>query len=80
MSSSFSTKCLSFDTLKLSTRCGLRPCACQMRRTLAALTPAAAAILRVLQCVALSGRCCVVSVTMLLTLRAEIFGLRPGRV
>jgi hypothetical protein len=51
-----------------------------MRRTLAALTPAAAAILRVLQCVALSGRCCVVSVTMLLTLRAEIFGLRPGRV
>src|SRR5260370_19367790 len=79
MSSSFSTKCLSFDTLKLSTRCGLSPCACQMRRTLAALTPATAAMLRVLQCVSLSGRCCVVSATMVLTLRAEIFRFRPGR-
>jgi hypothetical protein len=43
-------------------------------------TLATAAMLRVLQCVAASGRCCIVSATTVLTLRAEIFGLRPGRV
>jgi hypothetical protein len=34
----------SFDSLKLFTRCGLRPCAAQIRCTLRWLTPAAFAI------------------------------------
>jgi hypothetical protein len=47
MSSSFSAKPGSLLNLKLSSRYGLSPCALHTRRTLASLTPAAAAKLRV---------------------------------
>jgi hypothetical protein len=39
MSTSFSSKCLSFESLNVSTRCGLRPRADQIRWTVAGLTP-----------------------------------------
>ena len=55
MSSSFSAKAGSLLILKVSTRCGFNPWARQMRRTLASLMPTAAAMVRVLQCVALLG-------------------------
>ena len=60
-------------------RCGFKPCACQMRRTLAALMPMTAAIERVLQCVALGGVCRVVLPISSRTCRALIFALRPGQ-
>ena len=50
-----------------------------MRRTLASLMPTAAAMVRVLQCVALVGGCRVVMVTTRCVRRALIVGLRPGR-
>jgi len=50
-----------------------------MRRTLASLMPTAAAIVRVLQCVALLGCWRVVRVTTRCRRRASIVGLRPGR-
>src|SRR5665213_3931398 len=57
----------------------LKPCARQMRRTLASLMPTAAAMVRVDQCVRLDGFCCVVfSITSRL-IAAEIAGVRPGR-
>ena len=43
------------DSLKVSQRCGFRPNARQMRLTVAALSPHALAIERVLQCVAPAG-------------------------
>ena len=55
MSSSFSVNWGSRLSLKVRTRCGFSPCACQMRRTLASLIPAAAAMVRVDQWVALTG-------------------------
>jgi len=63
MSSSFSTKAGSRDTLKPRTRWGFRPLARQCREMVAALTPSSAAILRVLQCVAALGLLCVVNST-----------------
>ncbi len=63
MSSSFSTNFGSRETLKPRTTCGFRPLARQCRKTVLALTPNSAAILRVLQCVAASGLVCVVSST-----------------
>jgi hypothetical protein len=65
--------------VKVSTRCGFKPWARQMRRTLASLMPTAAAIVRVLQCVALRGCWRVVMVTTRCVRRALIVGLRPGR-
>jgi hypothetical protein len=50
-----------------------------MRRTLASLIPTAAAMVRVLQCVALAGCWRVVMATTRLVRRAPIVGLRPGR-
>jgi hypothetical protein len=79
MSSSFSVKCRSFETLNVLTQWGLSPCACQMRRTLDSLTLATAAIRRVLQWVAFAGGSCVVISTIRLTLRTEIAGVLPGR-
>ena len=63
MSSSFSTNFGSRETLNPRTMCGFKPCACQCRMTVLALTPRAAPILRVLQCVAAGGVACVVSST-----------------
>ena len=45
----FLDKAGSLLSLKVAVRCGFKPCACQIRRTLASLIPMAAAIERVLQ-------------------------------
>ena len=50
-----------------------------MRRTLASLMPTTAAMVRVLQWVALVGRWRVVRVTTRFLKRGPILGLRPGR-
>src|ERR1035437_8783735 len=50
-----------------------------MRRTLASLMPTAAAMVRVLQWVALAGFWRVVRVTTRFVSRVPILGLRPGR-
>jgi hypothetical protein len=50
-----------------------------MRRTLASLMPTAAAMVRVLQCVALAGCWRVVRVPTRWIKRVPIVGLRPGR-
>src|ERR1035441_7393835 len=78
MSSSFSANAGSLLILKVSTRCGFNPWARQMRRTLASLMPTAAAMVRVLQCVALAGCWRVVRVTTRLVKRVPMVGLRPG--
>src|SRR5437667_12814844 len=79
MSSSFSAKAGSLLILKLSTRCGFRPWLRQMRRTLASLIPAAAAMVRVLQWVALGGFWRVVMLTTRRMKRAAVLGVRAGR-
>ena len=56
MSSSFSAQWGALLTLNVRTRCGFNPCRFQIRRPLAGLMPSAAAMLRVLQCVAWGGR------------------------
>ena len=56
MSSTFSVNLGSLDSLKVRVRCGLSPCAFQMRCTLVWLMPATFAMLRTLQCVASAGR------------------------
>lgn len=76
MSSSFSTNFGSRETLNVSTRCGLRPWACQIRSTLLSLTPICSARRRVLQCVAAAGVVCVVRRTIS---AASMRGLRPLR-
>ena len=53
MSRTFSTNCGSVDSLNVSVRCGCKQKACQIRWTDDADTPAAFAMPRVLQCVAL---------------------------
>jgi hypothetical protein len=78
MSSNFSAKRGSLLSLKLSSTCGLRPCACQIRRTLASLNPTAA-IVRVLHCVAWGGNSCVVLATTAWIFAALICTGRPGR-
>src|SRR6202049_1789984 len=79
MSSNFSANAGSLLILKVSTRRGFNPWARQMRRTLASLIPTAAAIVRVLQCVALAGCWRVVMVTTRLVRRAPMVGFGPGR-
>ena len=79
MVSSFSAKRISLLSLNVRTRCGLRPWACQMRRTLASLMPAAAAIVRVLQCVALAGLWRIVMSTTRFTWSSVIVRVLPGR-
>ena len=59
----FSTKRLSFDSLKVLTKCGFRPCAFQIRCTLVWLMPSALASVRALQCVAAGGFSCKVILT-----------------
>src|SRR5271168_2665890 len=76
----FSTNRLSFDSLKPRTRCGLSPCAFQIRRTLVWLRPTVWAIVRVLHWVAAGGFSCrVLSTTCAITSGAN-GGLRPGRL
>src|ERR1039458_1809252 len=79
MASSFSANSGSLLTLKVRDRCGFKPCLCQMRRTLFSLRPAASAIVRVLQWVALKGLSCVVLQTTSCTLAGVMVGARPGR-
>ena len=53
---SLSAKAGSFESLNRRQRCGARPCACQIVRTVEAATPATCAIARSVQCVASPGR------------------------
>jgi hypothetical protein len=55
MSSGFSANRGSRLILNVSTRCGFKPCGCQIRRTLASLSRAARAMVRVLQGVTWGG-------------------------
>src|SRR5580704_8657354 len=70
----------SFDSLNVRTRCGLRPCAAQMRCTLRWLTPAAFAIARQVQCVVSPGGSLSVISTTRSTAAGVSGGLPPGRV
>ena len=76
---SFSRNCLSRLSLNVLVRWGLSWCWCQIRRTVAALTPCAFAIVRVVQCVALAGLVCSVASTIAFTCGSAIRGSRPGR-
>ena len=51
----FSTKRLSFDSLNVLVRCGLRPCALQILWMLLGESLAIGARVRTLQCVAFGG-------------------------
>jgi hypothetical protein len=79
MSSSFWTNSGSLLSLKVLTRCGFSPWARQMRRTLASLMPAARAMVRVDQCVALAGFWCNVISTTFFTLWSVMVRGLPGR-
>src|ERR1039458_8410840 len=74
MASSFCANSGSLLTLNVRDRCGFKPCLCQMRRTLFSLRPAASAIVRVLQWVALKGLSCVVFQTTSCTLAGVMVG------
>ena len=76
-STSFSSNSGSLDTLNVSTRCGLRPNSFHTRCTVLFDTPAAPAIVLVLQCVSPSGRHSSVSVTIFSIVASGIEGLRP---
>ena len=76
-STSFSSNRSSLDSLKVSTRCGFKPRADQIRCTVAGDTPCALAIDRQLQCVSPSGVSCSVARTISSTFSAAIDGLRP---
>ena len=69
---SFSTNRSSADSLNVSTRCGLRLCASQIRCTVAGDTPWAVAIDRQLQCVSPAGFSCNVALTISATFSAGI--------
>src|SRR5208283_1698157 len=77
MSCTLSQNFGSLDSLKLRVRCGLSPCAAQMRCTLEWLRPTALASLRADQCVAAGGFS--LSATRSIV-AASKGGLRPGRV
>ena len=77
MSRTLSTKAGSVDSLNCRQRCGARPCACQIVRTVEAATPAAFAIARSVQCVAspIGGVC---ARRTIVATRAGDKGFRPG--
>src|SRR6266567_2931841 len=79
MSRTFSTNIGSVESLKVSTRCGCRPKAPQMRCTLVTETPEALAIDRRLQWVASSGIVSSVFVTTSVILSSPILRGAPGR-
>ena len=64
----------SFESLKVFTRCGFRPCAAQIRWTLRWLIPAALAIARHVQCVDSPGG----SASVISTTRSMISGVSGG--
>ncbi len=76
-STSFSSNRLSFDSLKVFTRCGASPRADQIRCTVAGLTPCALAMVRHDQCVSPGGLSRRVACTIAATFSALIDGLRP---
>jgi hypothetical protein len=78
-SRSFATNSGSVETFKVRTRCGLRPWATQMRRTISGETPAWAPIDRVDQCVASGGAVFWFSDTIQSTSSAVISRGRPER-
>ena len=80
MSRTFSTKSGSLESLKVSTRCGFRPKARQMRQTAVWLSPVALASERVLQCVASAGVASRVVVTACSTCSSVILRGAPGRL
>ena len=69
MSRTFSTNSGSVESLKVSTRCGFKAKARQMRQTAVWLSPVALASERVLQCVASAGVASRVVVTARSTVR-----------
>lgn len=79
VSRTFSTKNGSVESLKFSCQCGLRPKACQLRTMAFWFQPLAAAMGRVLQCVALAGRVSSVRVTTASTLASVSLRGCPGR-
>jgi hypothetical protein len=79
MSRTFSTNSGSFDSLKVSLRCGCRENARQMRCTVEIDKPEAFAIERVLQCVACGGIFSRVAVTTSAILSSPILRGAPGR-
>src|SRR6266853_181123 len=79
MASSFSANWGSLLTLKVRDKWGFRPFLCQIRRTLFSLRPVAAAIVRVLQWVALRGFSRVVFRITAWILADVIVGGLPGR-
>ena len=79
MSSCFSAKSGSLLTLKLFMRCGLSPLTRQMRATESFEIFISLAIVRVDQCVVLTGALCVVFEIRAEVTSEEISGTRPGR-
>src|ERR1700730_10955790 len=77
MSSTLTAKFGSVEILKLLTRCGLRAVSAQMRCTLVWLMPISLAMVRTLQCVALTGRSFTAFSTTL-SLIAALIGFLPG--
>jgi hypothetical protein len=72
--------CGSFDSFQVSTRCGLRPNARQIRETAVWLSPTARAIDRVDQCVSLfAGASSRVFTITASTCSSVIFRAAPGR-
>ena len=71
MSRTFSANSGPVESLKVSTRCGFRPKARQMRQTAVWLSPAALASERLLQCVASAGAASRVVVTARSTVRGS---------
>jgi hypothetical protein len=69
----------SCDSLKVSTRCGCKPKARQMRPTLEVELPLRRAMLRVLQCLASGGWLSSVCTMTLSTLASSIWRGAPGR-
>src|SRR5260370_38580805 len=78
MASSFSANWGSLLSLKVRDKWGFRPFLCQIRRTLFSLRPVAAAIVRVLQWVALRGFSRVVFRITAWILAGVIVGGLPG--
>src|ERR1700730_16745875 len=77
MSSTLTAKFGSVEILKLLTRCGLRACSAEMHSTLVWLMPISLAMVRTLQCVALTGRSFTAFSTTL-SLIAALIGFLPG--
>ncbi len=80
MSVSLSAKAGSFESLNRRQRCGARPCACQVIRTVEAATSATFAIARSVQCVASPGGGVWVNRTISATCSGAIGALPGGRV